>query len=342
MRVARDVDDPDTLGYVLANHMWDDMSASQGLDMAHEQLRLAHRSGDKFAELRAHATLATYKLMLGDRDGFDGSVQEEGRLEHELRIRDYWTGLHRALQARMAGRFDEAEGIAVRSFSELQRDAADNARQGLGAVILDLRRHLGRLREVEPELKANVERYESVSTYRAILALAYAIRPDGRDDAAALCEGLAQRDFDDLPSDALLRVTLAALADVCWCLGEERRASLLYARLLPRAQECVIIGFANASSGPVSRSLAILATTMRRWDEAEHHFEHAVSMNTRLGDQPWLAHSRLQYADMLLRRNEAGDRDRAIALLNGALEFAKESGMRKVQSDAEGLLSSLT
>jgi uncharacterized protein HemY len=35
--------------------------------------------------------------------------------------------------------------------------------------------------------------------------------------------------------------------------------------------------------------LGLLAETLKRWDEAEEHFEHALAMNERMGFQPWLA-----------------------------------------------------
>jgi hypothetical protein len=44
---------------------------------------------------------------------------------------------------------------------------------------------------------------------------------------------------------------------------------------------------------------------------------------------------------MLLRRNRAGDRDRATALLQQAHDFAKESGMGRIERDSERLLATL-
>lgn len=40
--------------------------------------------------------------------------------------------------------------------------------------------------------------------------------------------------------------------------------------------ECVVIGWANTASGAASRSLALLAATMGRWEDAERHFEDAL------------------------------------------------------------------
>jgi hypothetical protein len=86
------------------------MDAAQALDLAREQAEAASRAGDKYAELRARQQVAAYVLILGNRDGFDRIVEEEERLQHELRIVDYWTGLHHALQAQMDGQVGKAGG----------------------------------------------------------------------------------------------------------------------------------------------------------------------------------------------------------------------------------------
>src|SRR5206468_3058758 len=90
-------------------------------------------------------------------------------------------------------------------------------------------------------------------------------------------------------------------------------------------------------SGAVSRSLALLAATMRRWQDAERHFEDALRTNAQLRDKPWLAQTRAQYGAVLLARAAPGDRERAITLLELALDAAREMGMKKVIEDCLAL-----
>jgi tetratricopeptide (TPR) repeat protein len=336
LQVARRVDDPETLAYVLACVVWEDRDAAQALSLAREQVEAASRSGDKFAELRAHNVLATHILALGDRGGFDRAVEEEDRLQRELRIVDGWTGFHHALQARMDGRFDEAERLAGQAFAELQREDPENAAQAIGTVISMLRRLQGRSLEIEPAYKANAERYPAIPAYRAALASIYSSE-GRRDDARAAFDELAERGFGHLPSDALLPITLINLADACWSLGDAARAPELYQMLLPREGEVVTIGWANTSAGPVSRSLGVLAATMRRWEDAERHFEDALRTNANLGDKPWLAHTRAQYGAVLLARGAPGDCEKALELLQAALDAAQEMGMKKVVEDCLAL-----
>jgi hypothetical protein len=79
--------------------------------------------------------------------------------------------------------------------------------------------------------------------------------------------------------------------------------------------------------GSVSRSLGVLAAKMRRFDDAERHFEAALAMNERMGARPWVAHTRHGLATTLLDRGEAGDRDKALDMLRLALGAYRALGM---------------
>jgi hypothetical protein len=76
---------------------------------------------------------------------------------------------------------------------------------------------------------------------------------------------------------------------------------------------------------------------MHRWQDSERHFEDALGTTAQLGDKPWLAHTRAQYAAVLLARGAPGDRERALALLQPALDAAQEMGMKKVVEDCLAL-----
>ncbi|MDP9238753.1 MAG: protein kinase [Chloroflexota bacterium] len=337
LQMARRVDDPETIAYVLANGFWENIDAALALSLANEQVEAASRSGDKHAELRAHQQLAASMLTLGDRAGFDRTVEEEERLQRELRIASYWTGLQRALQAHMDGRFDEAERLALKAFGELQHDDPENAAQGLGAFIFNLRYHQGRLLELEPTIRANAERYPAVPSWAAALASVCARDAPRRDDARAVFDGLAEQGFGRLAFDPLLTVMLTLLAEVCWILGDAARAPELYKMLLPREGQCVVVGWANTAAGAVSRYLAVLAATMSHWEDAERHFEDAIRTTTQLRDKPWLAQTRAEYAAVLLARGSPDDRERALELLQLALDAAQEMGMKKVVEECEAL-----
>jgi class 3 adenylate cyclase len=86
------------------------------------------------------------------------------------------------------------------------------------------------------------------------------------------------------------------------------------------------VGVSANCYGDTSRFLGQLAAVLERWDDAVAHFEHALEMNVRISPprHAWTQH---QYADMLLRRGEPGDREKTLSLVTQALDTAQRLSM---------------
>ena len=76
------------------------------------------------------------------------------------------------------------------------------------------------------------------------------------------------------------------------------------------------------------RLLGLLCQAMGDQDQSGAHFEAALTFCRKAGYRPELAWSCCDYADTLLRRNEPGDREKAMSLLDEALAMSSELGMR--------------
>ena len=164
---------------------------------------------------------------------------------------------------------------------------------------------------------------------------------DQLDEARAEFERLATRDFDDLPRDGRWATCLAYLAEVCAALNDPRRAAMLYRLLLPYADRALVLGGGFVCSGASGRHLGMLAATTSDWSASERHFEDALAMNTRIGAFLPLAHTRHDYAAMLLARGEPGDREQARALLRSSLSSAEKMGARALEQRAAARLREL-
>src|SRR5215831_13953333 len=201
--------------------------------------------------------------------------------------------------------------------------------------IFTLRREQGRLHELAPVVRHFVQQHGVASTWRPGLALIYCELGREREARTAF-EQLAAHDFADLPHDSLWITCMAYLAEVCVFLGDSRRAATLYRLLLPYNGYTIVVGSAHVCYGAASRYLGMLAATMERWEDAAQHFEDALAMNARMGARPWLAYTQYQYAVMLLARNQSGDRDKAMALLDEALTTARALGMHALEACLTG------
>ena len=64
------------------------------------------------------------------------------------------------------------------------------------------------------------------------------------------------------------------------------------------------------------RVLGLLAKTMGDYEKAVSHFEESLARCRKAGYRSELAWSRCDYADTLLDRNQPGDREKAMSLLD--------------------------
>jgi len=76
------------------------------------------------------------------------------------------------------------------------------------------------------------------------------------------------------------------------------------------------------------RVLGLLSQTMGNSGQAQIHFEDALAFCRKAGYRPELAWTCCDYADTLLQRNEPGDREKAMSLLDESLSISTELGMR--------------
>ena len=144
----------------------------------------------------------------------------------------------------------------------------------------------------------------------------------------------ASEEFTNIPDETNYSITLALAAYVAYFLGDTPRAEILYGILKPYDGLNIAVVTGLLCTGAASRILGILATTMSHWDEAEAHYLDGIAMNERIGAAPWLAHGRLEYAQMLLARDQPGDRQKALDQVDQALPIFQELGMKGFMEQA--------
>ncbi|MFQ5343278.1 MAG: hypothetical protein ACE5F6_17195, partial [Anaerolineae bacterium] len=339
VEAARGINDPLALSDALRIYLF----ASQGPERSDERIatvsemvRVAEEIGDLERITEAYGSRIHEHLERGDIQAMDADLEVHAQFADKLQqpFFLYTTAVFGAARALLHGDFEAAERLAQQALEIGQQMGVENADGTYGLQMFTIRREQGRLREVAPVVKYFVEHHDQATTWRPGLALIYSDLGMERE-ARAEFEHLAADDFASLSQDALWVATLAYLAEVCAFLGDAARAATLYRLLLPYDGLNAAVGFATACYGAVSRYLGLLAATMSRWEEAERHFEDALDMNARMEARPWLAHTQHRYAAMLLARGQAGDRERAVSLLDQALSTAGEFGMQALVEKLE-------
>jgi tetratricopeptide (TPR) repeat protein len=333
LELARQVKEPSTLCYVLelVLHITSGPAhIAKRLSYAMEYVEYARAAGDLERIIFAHGRRIYALLEAGDVRGVDEGLKEHELLVPQLRQPQYSyfaTGL-RAMRACMAGRFADAEQLALETLTLGQRLQLESAEGTFGMQMFTLRREQGRLHEVAPIVEMFVQEHSSSSSWKPGLALMYT-ELKLTDKARALFDELAANEFMDIPQDDMWVAAITFLVEVCASLGDIDRADVLYRLLSPYAGFAVV---AEVSCfGAASRYLGQLAATMRRWHEGEAHFDQALAMNAAMGAKPWLARTQYHYAQMLLARRAPSDSERARMLLEDASTLARQLGMRSLE-----------
>jgi DNA-binding SARP family transcriptional activator len=339
LAMARRLGDRRTLMEVLAtSHMarWRPDNLAERRATASELAGFAAASGDGALEAVARRWTVTNLLELGAIDEAEGELALYDRLAHTLHQR-YPKSLavgSRGQHAFLAGRLEHYEALAHEGLALGLGD--ESATLVFLAQMVFLRREQRRLGEVVDAVLELVERYPAVPAWRCVVAFVYA-GLDRPRDAQREVEALASNDFADLPRDFLWLVTLALLSDVVASIDDPLRAEQLYPLLLPFADRCAVAD-GPFYLGSVSRPLGGLATTMRLFEAAAHHFEDALEMNAKTRSALWIAHTQHDYARMLERRHQRGDRERAVELLAAALATADRLGLTALTARALPLM----
>jgi tetratricopeptide (TPR) repeat protein len=341
VETSRRLEDPATLAYALDGRwtaIWGPDTLDERRTVARGVVDSARAAGDKELLHDGHIWCALAGLESGDMSVVDSELEAQARLATELRQpAQLWFGVVlRATLATFEGRFAHAEELIPQA-ATLARAAGLIADVYRTVQLWALRREQGRLDEVESALTDAIHRYRMYDVLRSIGV--HAAMELGREhDASEGLEALTADGFAALARNDDWIFDLCLLTDVCQAVGDAACADQIYERLIPYADRNAVNPPA-ACVGAAARSIGVLAAMAERWEEAEHHFEHALAMNSRMGARPWVARTTFDWAEMVLRRAGPGDRDRAAKLLARAQVIGSELGLgaleRRIASLAE-------
>jgi class 3 adenylate cyclase len=270
-------------------------------------------------------------LEIGDIDEFERTVrlQEEVALATRANFDKWIVSNENAMRCIVCGAFADAERSSLDALEALSGHDVEFPLGVHGMQMFTIRREQGRLAEVVPLVKRFVSENPDDAVWRPGL-MVIASDLGFRAQAERSFEGLAESGFA-LPLDSKRTVTLAYLAEVCARLGDAARAERIHGLLLPYRELAVVVPIHTICCGAAARYLGMLSTAMGDWPSAERHFELALALEQRMRAWPWLAHTRCEYAEMLLARGRPHDRVRAEELREMSLAAADRLGMGRLR-----------
>jgi class 3 adenylate cyclase len=337
--MARRLDDPQALIYALGMwhySLWGPDNLDARLQTAQEMVSLADRIKDRQWALRAVEMHLADLLETGAIQEADADLTTYQELSGKTGSANSVVELSCAMRALLRGEFEEGERLAEHAMVVGQRRQEPRALLSYAAQIGLIRFEQHRMGELEPILRAYVEQYPVLDVARSGLALAY-VEAGREAEARVQFEYLARDDFAALRRDWNWLATMSILSTLCVFIHDRERAARIYDLMLPYADRIAMVGWTEVCYGSVSRYLGNLAALVRRYDDAQRHYENAIAVNARIGARGWLSHTQHEYAAMLLERGGDQDSIRANALNDQALASADLLGMRTLQESARAL-----
>ena len=339
--IARAVDDEATLLDVVSRcyqYRIQPESLAERLAGTEEAVALADRQGNRVLRFRVrfnrvHACMEAAELGEVDRrlDEMQVLADETG-----LPYRQWELATCRCWRLIMSGDLGEAEATSDAALELGMRIGAPEATAAYGGFLYEMRRRQGRLDEIAELFVQAVADFPAVAVLRSVVVELHCAT--GRlDEARALFEPDVATRFAEFPRDVTWTSAMSSCADNAIDLGHRPAARILYDLLRPYPDR---IAYSNASvHGSTARPLGRLAHLLGRHREAEALFESAALQHEQIKDPYWTARTKLDYADVLIDRLEAGDAPRARRLCCQASSVAQEHGFVPLQERAHGLLA---
>ena len=117
--------------------------------------------------------------------------------------------------------------------------------------------------------------------------------------------------LENIPRDGNWMPAMALLASVMHFLDDPEYAEQVYGWLIDFSGLVVIAGLPTEMLGSVDLFLALLAATMRHWDEFDRHAAMPCRQNEAMEMPVWLATAQYEIGAILAARARDQDADRA-------------------------------
>lgn len=339
--LARRLDVPAVLARALMSRYFSLMGpgmARERADACDEIIELGRVVHDPEVSLVGHAGRVFTALDLGDPVMVDRSVGEALRTVNELRqpVAEWMRLMWESQTALLEGRLEEAEQLieeGAKAGERVRDPQYVMEHYAIQSFVLHFER--GTLDHFEPLFRAQAEMHPDGFGYRSALSLIHVEMGD-TEAASDDLERFFAHGLENIPRDVSWLMIMCHLCELAVFVGTPEQAKEVIELLSPYDDECIEVS--GMYAGPVSQWLGVAAWHAGDRDAARDWFEHAVTVNRRMGARPNLARALHKYGARLL--TEGGDgASRGREMLSDAFELARACGMTQLASMTEELLA---
>ncbi|MFQ6029889.1 MAG: hypothetical protein ACE5Q6_20630, partial [Dehalococcoidia bacterium] len=298
---------------------------NEALKKGRRAIELARRIDDPLAEVVAHYFTAWTQLAAGNPGGVRMHLGPLDALADRLRDRSWLSNAP----------------LTISHLSQLEGDwqaARDSSDRGLAVSPME-----PRLLAFRGLLEYEVGDFSQGEAYVQRLLEVVRIMPPGATTAHGLTAVViplvghatgAQVPVADAEAVAQTILSSATATPLVATQARSGLALLAISRGVPEqaAEQYDVLQAYSSMLNPggmvIDRLLGLLAQTLGKPEPAAQHFEDALSFCRKASYRPELAWTCCDYANTLLQRNNPGDRERAMSLLDESLALSTDLGMR--------------
>jgi tetratricopeptide (TPR) repeat protein len=213
-------------------------------------------------------------------DGYDAVAAQLG-LDLQLGV----AASMRSAAAQIEGRTQDAQSLSDQAFvyARAANDPNAEAISTARSVLIGL--DLGLAADLLPVMVALSTEYSGVATFAGDTALARRLLTEHGSNG-----------FVDIPANVERPAVIAFYAHACVLTSDTEHAEALHALLCASAATAVRVGPLTGWWGPVDHHVGALCRVLGRLDEARHHLQTAVEIETRMHAAPFLARSEQELA----------------------------------------------
>ena len=336
--LARRIGDPLTLARVLvltteATRLPDTYAVREASTA--ELLEIAERIDDPV--LLGMASLRRKRLLwesgrIAEADRCTPAIAAAGHLRSLLR----WdVEVQAANRAQLAGDLAGADAHALAAMELAMADNQPDALAVYASQVFSIRWDAGTLGEIEPLIADAVEQNPLIPAFRGVLAVIYC-EQDRFAEARALVEQDVANDLADYQWNTLWLSGMALLAEVASQVGDADMCAGLHRRLLPFRDQHAFSGVSRL--GSIARYLAQLAIVLGDLDAAADDVALALADARRMQAPIDEIRARAVRAELLLARDQAGDRAEAHRELEAVAAEAERLGTATIARRAHARL----
>ena len=277
--------------------LWRPDRVEERLAVAGDMIATARDAADRHAELQGHNWRVADLFELGDMRAWHEETARHARLAEELRLPvfEWYTPLWAAVEAMLAGRYDDVERLSAQAEQAGLRAGDRNAELFAGMVRFCAQLEREAFEEVDVEfIESKIANSAVGIAYRSSYAWILA----GRGETERAREELHATMALQHAFDANWLSLQAECAETSILIADAAHAQTLYERLVPYAGRPATAGRGVSSYGAVDRLIGGLAALLGRRDDAKRHLEDAIRANDVLGCTIWRTRAQQQLAQI--------------------------------------------